>query len=240
MISFVIPAHNEERLLGDTLRAVHAAARGLDEAYEIVVADDASTDQTACVAEQGGARVVKVNHRQIAATRNSGARTAHGDFLIFVDADTQVNEAAVRGALEALRGGAAGGGSAVRFDEPVPLYAKVLLPLCLRLYRAARLASGCFLFCSRRAFEAAGGFDERLFGAEELAMSQALKRQGRFVVLRAAVTTSGRKLRAYSGWEIFSTLCRLSLRGWKSVRDRRGMELWYGARREDPKSIGRT
>lgn len=238
MISFIIPAFNEERLLGETLGAVHAAARTIDEAYEVVVADDASTDRTAAVAEQCGARVVKVSHRQIAATRNSGARAAQGEFLIFVDADTLVNELVVRKALRVLRGGAAGGGSGVRFDDPVPLYARILLPLCLQFYRAARLAPGCFLFCSRRAFEAAGGFNEGLFGAEELAMSQALKRQGRFVVLREAVTTSGRKLRAYSGWELLSVLCRIGLGGWKSVRDRSRLEIWYGVRRDDPKSAG--
>jgi glycosyltransferase involved in cell wall biosynthesis len=233
MISFIIPAYNEERLLGGTLRAVHDAARAVGEPYEVIVADDDSTDRTAAVAEENGARVVRVARRQIAATRNAGAREARGDFLIFVDADTLVSEAAVRGAVEALRGGAAGGGAAVRFDGWVPLYARLLLPALVWLFRVARLAGGCFLFCSRQG-EAAGGFDEAMYGAEELAMSWALKRQGRFVVLRDAVTTSGRKLRAYSGWEILAMTGRLALRGRKSVRDRRGMELWYGERRDDP------
>jgi glycosyltransferase involved in cell wall biosynthesis len=240
MISVVIPAYNEERLLGATLAAVHAAAPAAGEPYEVVVADDASTDRTAAVAERGGARVVHVRHRQIAATRNAGARAAAGDLLIFVDADTLVTAAAVRGAIAALRGGAAGGGAALRFDDPVPRYARLLLPAVNRLYRAAGLASGCFLFCTRPAFEAAGGFDETLFGAEELAMSRALRRQGRFVVLRDAVTTSGRKLRAYSGREILTTLCRLGVRGWAGVRDRGGMDIWYGDRRDDPKDAGRT
>jgi glycosyltransferase involved in cell wall biosynthesis len=234
MISFVIPAYNEERLLGAALGAIHQAAWAVGEPYEVVVADDASTDRTAAVAGEHGARVVRVAHRQIAATRNAGARAAKGDFLIFVDADTLVNEAVVRGAVAALRGGAAGGGAAVRFDGWVPPYARLLLPALVWCFRVARLACGCFLFCSRQAFEAAGGFDETLYGAEELAMSRALGRQGRFVVLRDAVTTSGRKLRAYSGWEILSATGRLALRGRKSVRDRHGMELWYGERREDP------
>lgn len=237
MVSFVVPAYNEERLLGDTLAAIRAAARGLDEAYEIVVADDASADGTAAVAGQGGARVVRVQHRQIATTRNSGARAATGEFLIFVDADTHVTAAVVRGAVEALRGGAAGGGSAVRFDEPIPAYARVLLPLSMGFYRVVRLAAGCFLFCSRSAFNAAGGFDEQLFGGEEWAMSWALKRQGRFVVLRDAVTTSGRKLRIHSGWELLSVLCRLGLGGRRSVRDRSRLDIWYGARRDDPKGV---
>lgn len=50
MISFIIPAYNEERLLGATLLALHAAARAVGEPYEVIVADDASADRTAAVA----------------------------------------------------------------------------------------------------------------------------------------------------------------------------------------------
>ncbi len=181
-----------------------------------------------------GARVVSVAHRQIAATRNSGARAAQGDLFIFVDADTIVNEAVLRAAVQAWRGGAVGGGAAVRFDGRLPLYARLLVPLNVWIFRVARLAAGCFLFCTRPAFEAVHGFDEALYGSEEIAMSQALKRQGRFVVLRESVTTSGRKLRAHSGWELLRILGRLALRGPKSVRSRQGLEIWYEGRREDP------
>ena len=83
------------------------------------------------------------------------------------------------------------------------------------------------------AFLAVGGFDESFFGAEELVMSRALKRHGKFVVLRHAVTTSGRKLRTHSAREILMVMCRLMLRGPSAVKQRQGMELWYGERRED-------
>jgi glycosyltransferase involved in cell wall biosynthesis len=234
MISFIVPAYNEERLLGATLDALHAAGRALAELYELVVVDDASTDRTALIAQRHGALVVSVAHRQIAATRNSGAREAKGELFIFVDADTIVNEAVVRSAVEALRGGAVGGGAAIEFDGAVPLYARLLMPLLVRLFRAARLAAGCFLFCTRSAFIAVGGFDEAFYGAEELAMSRALKRRGKFVVLRQAVTTSGRKLRTHSGREVLMVMGRLALRGPKAVKRRQGMELWYSERREDP------
>jgi glycosyltransferase involved in cell wall biosynthesis len=234
MISFIVPAYNEERLLGATLDALHAAGQAVGESYELIVADDASTDGTALVAQRHGARLVSVAHRQIAATRNSGAREANGTFFIFVDADTIVNESVVRSAVEAMHGGAVGGGAAVEFDGAEPWYARLLLPVLVRMFRAADLAAGCFMFCTRSAFLAVDGFDENFFGAEELVMSRALKRHGKFVVLRQAVTTSGRKLRTHSAREILMLLCRVAFRGPKVVKQRQGMELWYAERREDP------
>jgi glycosyltransferase involved in cell wall biosynthesis len=233
VISFVVPAYNEELLIGRTLRAMNDAGSALGEAFEVVVADDASTDRTAAIAREHGARVVAVHRRQIAATRNAGARAATGDVLVFVDADTVVTREAVRAAVEAMRAGAAGGGCMVRFDGRVPLFGRLLLGTLLPLYRWARLVSGCFIFCTRRAFDATGGFDESLFAAEELAMSRALHRQGRVVVLREVVTTSGRKIRAYTTRELLSVLARTALSG---ARRRQGLEAWYGERRPDPES----
>src|ERR1700677_4385804 len=99
MISFIVPAHNEESCLGRTLRAIHDSARVIGQPYEIIVVDDASTDATAEIARQHNATVVPVNHRQIAATRNSGGRAARGERLFFVDADTIINSRAVTAAL---------------------------------------------------------------------------------------------------------------------------------------------
>jgi glycosyltransferase involved in cell wall biosynthesis len=234
VISFIIPAYNEELLLPATLAALRAAADASGEPHEIIVVDDASTDRTAAVAQEQGARVVPVSNRQIAATRNSGARAAQGDAFCFVDADTIVNPAVVRAAIQALRDGAVGGGCDFRFDGRLPLWAPLLIAPVRPVYRLARLASGSFLFCTRPAFEAVGGFDETLFAAEEAVMSRALGRQGRFVVLRESVLTSGRKLRSHSMWEVLRALSRIAFRGRSAVRDRRGLELWYGERREDP------
>jgi glycosyltransferase involved in cell wall biosynthesis len=234
VISFVIPAYNEELLLPRTLLAVRDAAQSLGESHEIIVADDASTDRTAAIAKEHGARVVRVAHRQIAATRNSGARNANGDLLVFVDADTVVNPAVVRAALNAVRDGAIGGGCAFGFDGDLPLWARLMILLFRPVYRVARLASGSFLFSTRQAFEAAGGFDESLFAAEEAAMSRSLGHQGKFVILRESVMTSGRKLRSHSAWEILSVLGRLAIGGRKALGNRQGLEIWYGARRNDP------
>lgn len=234
MLSFVIPAHNEERLLRGTLDAIHEAASATGQPYEVIVVDDASTDRTAAVAESCHARVVRVAHRQIAASRNSGARSAAGDLFFFVDADTRVNPEVVARAIAAVRAGAVGGGAAIRFDEPIPFYARVLTPILVLSFRISRLAAGCFVFCTRDAFFAVGGFHEAYFGGEEVIISRALGRQGRFVILRSAVVTSGRKLRAYSAREIMVSMFRLVRRGTKAVQQREGLELWYGERRDDP------
>jgi glycosyltransferase involved in cell wall biosynthesis len=236
VISFVIPAHNEERLLGRTLAAIHSAAETAAEPYEIVVAVDSSTDGTARLAAECGAITVSVSCRQIAATRNAGARAASGDMLVFVDADTQVNHNAVEEAARAMRQGAVGGGAGIRFDGRVPLYARLLRPVALLSFRLTRTAAGCFLFCTRTAFAAVGGFDEKYFGAEEVVMSKALKAQGKFVILRTTVVTSGRKLRAYSANELMLSMLRLALGGRKAVQKREGLELWYSERRPDPRS----
>ena len=187
-----MPAYNEERLIGRTLASIHAAARHVAQPYEVIVVDDASTDGTAAVAEAHGAQVVRVEFRQIARTRNAGARAASGSALIFVDADTVVQANTVRATIEALGKGAVGGGAAVNFDGHVVLWARLMLPALNAAFRVCRLAAGCYVFCSRPAFDAVSGFDERLFAAEEIAFSRALGRIGRFVMLRQPVTTSSR------------------------------------------------
>lgn len=230
MISFIIPAHNEEALLGRTLASVRAAARALGGPSEVLVVDDASTDRTAAIAAEHRARVVGVDHRQIAATRNAGARAAGGDRFVFVDADTAVSPRVVRAATRALARGAVGGGCLIHLDGRRPAYA-VAIELALRLFSpVVGLAGGCFLFCTRAAYDAAGGFDEGLYATEEVAFAGRLKRQGRFVILRETVTTSGRKLRAHGALDLVRLAARLARGGLASVRRRDGLEFWYGPR----------
>jgi len=179
---------------------------------------------------------VPAHYRQIAGTRNAGARVASGDMLIFVDADTLITSSTLRASLEALRQGAVGGGATVRFDGQLPWHGRFLVFLLRVSMRLGRLAAGCYLFCTRAAFNAAGGFDEGLFATEELALSRALRRHGRVVILRETVESSGRKLRTFSGWEMARFLSALARIGPSVVRSRDRLELWYGSRRIDPET----
>ena len=233
-VSFIVPAYNEEPLLADTLQAIRRAASALPESSEILVVDDASTDGTGAVAHLHGARAIHVTCRHIAATRNAGARVSLGKWLLFVDADTTVTPEVVEAAVAAMRGGAVGGGCNVRFEGRLPRYARILISIVSPLYRRLGLAAGCFVFCTRDGLQAVGEWDETLFAAEEAFLSRALRRHGRFVILRQHVVTSGRKLRAHSGREILGALLRLGLGGRKAMGRRKGLEVWYGERRKDP------
>ena len=232
-ISFIIPAHNEAFEINRTLQSVFDSARVVASPFEVVVVNDASTDRTAEIAREAGARVLDVNLRMISAVRNAGAREAKGNIFFFVDADTQLPEETLRAALAALERGAAGGGAWVRFGEPVSLGFRIGINVFSFFYmRLLGWAAGCFLFARREAFEAAGGFDETLFACEEIVLSQALKRQGRFVVLRESVTTSGRKIRLYSPWRMIPFLVRFLIHGPAMLRQRKGLEWWYEGKRE--------
>src|ERR1017187_3067403 len=233
MISFIIPAHNEEAWVGRCVSAIRSGLESLDEPHEIIVVDDASSDATASVARQQGAQVIRVEHRQIAATRNTGARQAHGDILFFVDADTLTNAPAIQSALRAIRAGAIGGGCVPRFEGWLPWWFRLTEPFIGPAVRLARfLPSGAFLFCTRSAFQATGGFNENYYAAEEVVFVAALKRQGRFVILAETVVTSGRKFRAHSFWSLARLSTRLVLRGSSGLRNRRGLDYWYAPARE--------
>lgn len=233
MLSFIIPAHNEEAWVGRCLSAIHGAMEAVCEPYEAIVVDDASTDATAAVAERHNAMVLQVEHRQISATRNAGAREARGDILFFVDADTLVNAAVVQSALSSIGAGAVGGGCVPRFEGWVPIWWRLVYPALRSAVRLLRMPGGACQFCTRTAFEAAGGFSEDHYAAEDALFVVALKRQGRIVVPTEPVVTSGRSLRAHSCLSVVRLLARFAFRGPDAFRDRLGLDLWYRPHREN-------
>lgn len=232
MISFIVPAFNEEFELPSTLAAIHSAAQAAEQDYEIVVVDDASTDATAEAARRMGAQVVPINRRHIAATRNAGGRAARGHILFFVDADTRINSKHIVDAIAALQAGYVGGGARLITDGEIPRWSRFFLKTFCTVYFAVNLGAGAFLFTSRENFQASGGFDEQFYIGEEIYFSFALKRLGRFKVLREPVVTSGRKLRMYSGRHVFIKTLSILLGGPNSARSRKKLDLWYDGKRE--------
>ncbi|AMV36344.1 glycosyltransferase [Planctomyces sp. SH-PL62] len=179
-LSVVIPARNEEALLGSTLNSVIRARAAFDSsdearsAVEILVVDNASSDRTAEIlrryAVSAGVRSVCCDPRGAAHARNLGARLARGGILIFLDADTHLPPGAIR-RIAALCGeegfeagitglGALDGGRLARgwwaFWNTVrrlPIARAKAMPACM--------------FCTRKAFDEFGPFDERVAIGEE-------------------------------------------------------------------------
>jgi len=86
-ISLVIPAYNEEKYIGECLRAAKASGQF----YEIIVVDNASTDKTREECEKiDGVKVVRENNKGITWARQCGYKAATGDVLAYVDADTRM------------------------------------------------------------------------------------------------------------------------------------------------------
>jgi glycosyltransferase involved in cell wall biosynthesis len=233
MLSFIVPAYNEEHELPRALASIRAAAEASGESFEIIVVDDASTDATAEIGRRAGAVVVPVHHRQIAAVRNAGAHAARGDVFFFVDADTSISPAHVTGALAVLREGCAGGGAPVVTEGAIPWWGHLFIVIFSALYfKAANLGAGAFLFTTRENFRVAGGFDQQFFAGEEVYFTMALKKLGRFKLLREPIVTSGRKLRLHSARHILARTFTLLTSGKNGVRTRDNLDIWYDGKRE--------
>jgi glycosyltransferase involved in cell wall biosynthesis len=98
-VSIILPAKNEEATIGGIIEAL----TDLYPEYEIIVVDDGSTDSTAQIAEDSGAHVIKHPYNKgNGAAIKTGARTASGDILVFMDADGQHNPEDVARLLERL------------------------------------------------------------------------------------------------------------------------------------------
>ena len=122
-VSVVIPAFNEQKLLGaciDSVRSAFAAQSGGRE-HELIVCDNNSSDGTAALAAARGVRTVFEPLNRIAGARNRGAAAASGGWLLFIDADSRLSPAVLAETLRLIDSGACcGGGARVAVDPPPP------------------------------------------------------------------------------------------------------------------------
>jgi glycosyltransferase involved in cell wall biosynthesis len=207
--SVVVPAHNEERVLANSLAAIQSAAGYVDGPVEIIVVANRCNDATVAIAHAAGATVVDDSSRNIAAVRNAGAAAATGDVLLTIDADCRMSPLTFR-EIERLLGSGRfiGGGTKVlpeRWSAGIrATYAAVSVALFM-----SRLSGGLF-WCRRSDFEAVGGFDESLLLAEDLDFARRLRALGRntgrrFTTMRnAPIVASCRKFDRYGDWHMFT------------------------------------
>lgn len=239
-ISVVIPAFNEERLLGDSLREVQRAMGVLTERgweTELIVCDNNSTDRTAEIARGAGAHVVFEPVNQIARARNSGAAAATGNWLIFVDADSHPSRELFAEVADQIHvGHCLFGGSTVRL-ETKSFFGRLGCGVWNRVSRLRKLVAGSFIFVEAAAFREVGGFSHELFAGEELDLSLKLQRLAkgsgkRIVILhRHPLLTSARKLHLYSQRELFTFFIKAAFAHKRVMRSREDCSPWYDGRR---------
>ncbi len=232
-VSFIIPARDEELLLASTIQSIAKAVCGCGISSEVIVVDDASTDATAKIATEFGARVVNVELHNIGEVRNAGAEVATGRLLIFIDADTQLPVQTLQAMLSAVDEGAVGGGASVSFDDGITwLQLKLSHLFAYYWQRIGGWAAGCSIYVLRSVFEEIGGFDSKHFAAEERYLSEAIRAKGKFVIVKECVVTSARKLRIYSTWHLMKIVVfTMLVKRWK-FKDRKGLDILYDAPRE--------
>ncbi|MGB8353018.1 MAG: glycosyltransferase [Chthoniobacteraceae bacterium] len=234
MISVLIPAYNEELLIGKVIQAVYASFAALDyKAWEIIVCDNNSTDRTSAVAIENGAQVVKEPHNQIARARNTAAKSARGKWLIFIDADTYMTSGILGKTIAAFEGGKiCSGGCHLKFDKQnIGWFPTIMTGLWNSISGFVNLAAGSYLFCYREAWADIGGFDEEVYAGEEIFFSQKLKAWGKerglkFKILTGEpVITSARKMDWYGQRQLFYHVLKMMWPG--SIKKRESCELWY-------------
>ena len=218
-LSLIIPARNEEQNLPTLLRSLAAQAI---RPHEIIVVDDASTDRTAEVAREHGARVIHSQPlpdgwRGKTWACHQGAQAATGDLLLFLDADTWFEAGGLRRVLAEFQ--AAGGGvlsvaphHAVRdFHEQFSAFFNLVMLAGTGAFtlRGDRLTPrgllGQFMLIERAAYQRVGG--------HEAVKGRILENFWLAEQLHAAAVP----LRCRGGRGVFAF--RMYPRGWREVVD---------------------
>jgi len=182
-LSFVIPAYNEEETLPVVLRSIRQCVPDVC-SYEIIVADNGSSDETAVVAKVANARVFVEKDVTVSGLRNRGASIANGAVLIFLDADVVltrdwgINIAAVVQELHENPDMVTGSWYGVP-ESPNWIERYWYKPL---LKGRNTHINGGHLIIDRGVFDRLGGFDDRLETGEDYEFSMRAKRAGLKVI----------------------------------------------------------
>ncbi len=186
-ISVILPSFREGARL---IEAVRAARCALGDVQVIVSAHDESDDVKQAVRAEG-AIWVDAPRACRGEQLQRGAACAEGQVLVFLHADTRLPVDASRPIRQALSvAGVSGGAFRLRFDRSHVVFSTLTAMSGLRLTTSFLGDQG--MFCTRRAYDAAGGFRSMpLF--EDVDLARRLARTGRLVRLEQYVVTSARR-----------------------------------------------
>jgi peptidoglycan/xylan/chitin deacetylase (PgdA/CDA1 family)/GT2 family glycosyltransferase len=207
LVSVVIPAYNEENYLRSCLESIRRQDYAAE--YEVIVVDNASTDNTAQIARDWGAKVVYESKQSPAAARQKGAEVAAGKVIAFIDADTRapthwlstiVWRFLCKPELVSLSGpyAYADAGKFSKITSYIGnLFSIIIDQLFRKVFGKGSPIWGCNFAVRRSAFWEVGGFDTSIkFYGEEYELSLRLRRAGKGSIMpRLFVLTSARRLK---------------------------------------------
>lgn len=197
-VSVVIPVRNGGPFLSRQIEAL--LAQESDATFEVVVADNGSTDDTAQVAQRLAERDPRVRVVDasrgvgVNVARNVGAGAAKGRVILLTDADDVVHPGWVDAYWRAFQNGAhTAGGSLHRKLEDGTVLATESQLYSSRMTGCA-YANGTNCGFTRAAFDAVGGFDENLMGgADEIDFFSRTSRNGHRMTLVADAVVDKRQ-----------------------------------------------
>jgi glycosyltransferase involved in cell wall biosynthesis len=206
--SVVIPAFNEAGYLAGALGSL--ARQDFTGAYEVIVVDNNSTDETARIAESFGARVVKEPRPGVCHARQAGTENSRGEIVVSTDADTTFPVSwlsTIDQAFSAHPSCVAVGGPCTFTDAPWwgTIYSRVLFNI---VYFVALVSGRVFYITATNiSFKKAAwdGYDTRLTqGGDELDLLRRLRRRGKVIFLPGNPTmTSARRLQRGLAYNVF-------------------------------------
>lgn len=168
-LSVIIPAYNEERFLSETLQHVADAVAVANCSSEVIVVDNDSTDRTGQIATDFGARVVTETRHNISIVRNTGAKNATGELLVFLDADTRIAQTLLQKIVQSMEDARClGGAVAVDYEQPRRWFMELYLSCWAFWGRVFNMKQGAAQFCRRPVFEKIAGYDESIFVGEDI------------------------------------------------------------------------
>jgi glycosyltransferase involved in cell wall biosynthesis len=199
-VSVIIPAHNEENYISQTLASLKEQQCP---GCEVIVVCNGCADNTAEVAREKCDRLVVLPRKGLGVARNVGARVARGELLIFLDADTILETGALGVIVENFSQRDAAGTLKGRPDSNRFAYRLIyFLKNSIHRYVNRKGSSGVII-CWKKHFMRVGGFDERMEVRENSDLIRRLKRFGGYKYIGSvAATTSMRRYERRGVWPI--------------------------------------
>lgn len=220
MISIIIPTLNEEENIAPLLERL----LGLT-AAEIIVVDGGSCDSTLDICRQFPVKLLK-SPRGRGIQLNTGAGAAQGEILLFLHADSLIEERVLDDIRSATAEGCNWGCCSLMFNERNRIFRTIA---CLSNLRSG-IFSSCYgdqaIFCKRDLFQKSGGFPDSVF-LEDLEFSHKMRRQQKARVIKGKVITSTRRYRTAGLWKTIAKIQMVKILYTIGVMPEQ-LRKWYG------------